>query len=112
MKTQIINLSQLPLNKSGKIKNINCDEGIKRRLLDMGLVSGTNIIPVLVSPSSDPRAFLVRGSIIAIRKEDAENIIVKVWNSMYFKFKGLRDDKNTFESFKLQKYFYIIFDFV
>jgi len=35
MKTQIIDLSQLPLNKSGKIKNINCDEGIKRRLLDM-----------------------------------------------------------------------------
>ena len=33
MKTEIINLSQLPLNKSGKIKNINCDEGIKRRLL-------------------------------------------------------------------------------
>ena len=53
-------------------------EGIKRRLLDMGLVGGTNIIPVLVSPSSDPRAFLVRGSIIAIRKEDAENIIIKV----------------------------------
>jgi len=83
MKTQIIDLSQLPLNKSGKIKNINCDEGIKRRLLDMGLVGGTNIIPVLVSPSSDPRAFLVRGSIIAIRKEDAENIIIKVWNSCF-----------------------------
>ena len=112
MKIKIENLNQLPLNKSGKIKNINCDEGIKRRLLDMGLVSGTNIIPVLVSPSGDPRAFLVRGSIIAIRKEDAENIIIKVWNSMYFKFKGLRDDKNTFESFKFQKYFYIIFDFV
>ena len=74
MKTQIINLSQLPLNKSGKIKNINCDEGIKRRLLDMGLVKGTNIEPILVSPSKDPRAFLVRGTIIAIRKEDAKDI--------------------------------------
>ena len=78
MNTNIENLNQLPLNKIGKIKKIDCEECIKRRLLDMGLVGGTNIIPVLVSPSSDPRAFLVRGSIIAIRKEDAENIIIKV----------------------------------
>ena len=73
----IENLSQLPLNKNGKIEKIECDEGIKRRLLDMGLVKGTNIEPILVSPSGDPRAFLVRGSIISIRKEDSKNIKIK-----------------------------------
>ena len=77
MKIKIENLNQLPLNKSGKIKSIECNEGIKRRLLDMGLVNGTNIEPILVSPSGDPRAFLVRGTIIAIRKEDAKNIKIK-----------------------------------
>ena len=71
---KIENLSQLPLNKNGIIDKIECDEGIKRRLLDMGLVKGTNIVPILISPSGDPRAFLVRGTIIAIRKEDAEDI--------------------------------------
>ena len=71
---KIENLNQLPLNKSGKINKIECDEGIKRRLLDMGLVKGTEITPILISPSGDPRAFLVRGTIIAIRKEDAKNI--------------------------------------
>ena len=74
---KIENLSQLPLNKKGKIDKIECDEGIKRRLLDMGLVKGTNIVPILVSPSGDPRAFLVRGTIIAIRKEDAKHIKIK-----------------------------------
>lgn len=78
MKKVIINLNQLPLNENGIIKEVKCDGNIKRRLLDLGLVKGTNIVPVLVSPSKDPRAFLVRGSIIAIRKEDAMNIkIVK-----------------------------------
>ncbi len=77
MKTKIENLTQLPLNKSGKIKSIECNEGIKRRLLDMGLINGTNIEPILVSPSGDPRAFLVRGTIIAIRKEDAKDIKIK-----------------------------------
>lgn len=75
---KVENLSQLPLNKNGRIVKIECDEGIKRRLLDMGLVKGTNIVPILVSPSGDPRAFLVRGTIIAIRKEDAKNIKIKM----------------------------------
>ena len=74
---KVENLSQLPLNKNGKIDKIECDEGIKRRLLDMGLVKGTNIVPILVSPSGDPRAFLVRGTIIAIRKEDAKDIKIE-----------------------------------
>lgn len=74
---KVENLSLLPLNKNGIIDKIECDEGIKRRLLDMGLVKGTNIVPILVSPSGDPRAFLVRGTIIAIRKEDAKYIKIK-----------------------------------
>ena len=76
---KIENLNQLPLNKSGKINKIKCDEGIKRRLLDMGLVKGTEITPILIRPSGDPRAFLVRGTIIAIREEDAKNIKIEWW---------------------------------
>lgn len=74
---KIENLNQLPLNKSGKINKIECGEGIKRRLLDMGLVKETEIMPILISPSGDPRAFLVRGTIIAIREEDAKNIKIE-----------------------------------
>ena len=75
---KVENLSQLSLNKNGRIDKIECGEGIKRRLLDMGLVKGTNIVPILVSPSGDPRAFLVRGTIIAIREDDAKNIKIKM----------------------------------
>ena len=75
---KIENLNQLPLNKSGKINKIECGEGIKRRLLDMRLVKGTEITPILISPSGDPRAFLVRGTIIAIREEDAKNIKINI----------------------------------
>lgn len=74
MKDQNIDLNQLELDKEGIIESIDCDTNIKRRLLDLGLVKGTKIMPILVSPSNDPRAFIVRGSIIAIRKEEAERI--------------------------------------
>lgn len=74
MKAEVTNLSQLPLNENGIIQELKCEGNIRRRLLDMGLVKGTNIKPVLISPSKDPRAFEVRGSIIAIREEDARKI--------------------------------------
>lgn len=76
MKAKVVDLNQLPLDRNGIIQELNCDGNIKRRLLDMGLVKGTNIKPILISPSKDPRAFEVRGSIIAIREEEAKRISV------------------------------------
>lgn len=78
METEVTNLSQLPLNKDGIIQELKCEGNIRRRLLDMGLVKGTKITPVLVSPSKDPRAFEVRGSLIAIRKEDAQKVEIEI----------------------------------
>ncbi len=74
MKQQKKTLNDLPLNTKGYIQKLNCHGNIRRRLLDLGLVEGSPIIPVLVSPSLDPRAFSVRGTLIAIRKEDANFI--------------------------------------
>lgn len=89
MELNTISLSELLLNQKGIIEDIKCDENIKRRLLDMGLVKGTTIVPVLTSPSKDPRAFQVRGTIIAIRKEDADKIIIKLisWQMLYLEVK-------------------------
>ena len=70
-------LDELNLHEKGEIIDIRCEDNIKRRLLDLGLVKGTKITPVLVSPSGDPRAFEVRGTLIAIRKEDSKKINVK-----------------------------------
>ena len=63
-------LNELKINEIGYIKDLNCPDGIKRRLLDLGLIKGTKITPLFVSPSGDPTAFEVRGSVIAIRVED------------------------------------------
>lgn len=77
MKRIYMTLSDLPLNKTGIITSLNCNENIKRRLLDLGLIEGTTITPLLVSPSSDPKAFEIRDTIIAIRKEDTSKIYVE-----------------------------------
>ena len=67
-------LDKLPLNHNAIIKSLNLTGTIRRRLLDLGLVKGTNITTVLISPSKGLKAFYVRGSIIALRDEDTSLI--------------------------------------
>ena len=69
-------LNNLPCFIQGKIFAINCTGTIRRRLLDLGFVPGSFITPILTSPSGDPRAFEIRGTLIAIRKEDAKLISI------------------------------------
>lgn len=76
MNQNIITLSDLPINTKGYINSLNCNGNIRRRLLDLGLVKNSSITPILSSPSGDPRAFEIRGTLIAIRKEDANLINV------------------------------------
>jgi ferrous iron transport protein A len=74
MERNFMTLTNLPLNTKGYINSLNCSGNIRRRLLDLGLVKNSSITPVLISPSGDPRAFEVRGTLVAIRKEDTNLI--------------------------------------
>lgn len=49
----------------------------RRRFLDLGLTPGTVIYPELKNFFGDPRAYRVRGTLIALRKDQAEQIWVK-----------------------------------
>lgn len=71
-----MSLFDLPLNCKGRITKLNCSGATKRRLLDLGLINGTSITPILISPSGDPVAYEVRSSVIALRKEVSECINV------------------------------------
>lgn len=46
----------------------------RRRLLDLGFVPGTVLEVEMVSPTGDPTAYRVRGTVIALRREQANHI--------------------------------------
>ncbi len=48
----------------------------RRRLMDLGIVPGTRIAAELDSLTGNPRAYLVRGTLVALRREQAEQIFV------------------------------------
>ena len=73
-------LNNLENNEYYTIDKINASEKIKRRLYDIGLVNGTKIKLLLISPSKKIKAYLIRDSILAIRDSDASKIEVKRLN--------------------------------
>jgi len=70
-------LDKLDIDKCAVILNLNCKGDLRRRLLDLGLVNGTNIKASFKSPIGNPIAYEVRGTTIALRKEDSKLISVK-----------------------------------
>lgn len=71
-------LNELGLSESMCVKSITEKSSIQRRLLDIGMIPGTKVECVLISPSSNPKAYMIRGAVIAIRNEDAECIEMEI----------------------------------
>jgi len=75
-----IPLSKLPLGKKAKVKVLTSDGAIRRRMLDLGLIFNTEIEALQKSPSGDPVAYSIRGSVFALRSEEASKILVEAFN--------------------------------
>ena len=70
-------LKDLKMGEMGIITSLSAQGTIKRRLLDIGLVDNTEVQCILDSPSKDPKAFLIRGAVIALRNEDCQNVLIR-----------------------------------
>lgn len=57
-----------------KITNLNLDGVMRRRLLDLGFVTGAQVEVVRKSPLGDPIAYRVSQTTIALRKEESSRI--------------------------------------
>lgn len=73
-------LNKLSINQTGTIKKINTNTFVKRRLQDLGMIKDTKIKKLYKSPLGDPTAYLIRGSVIALRQKDAKDILIDTWD--------------------------------
>lgn len=73
-----MNLSNIKIGEIAQIIGIETNEAMKKRLLDLGLTKGTKIKPILESKNKEIVAYLVRKTKIALRKEDALKIKVRM----------------------------------
>jgi DtxR family Mn-dependent transcriptional regulator len=76
---QGITLDSLKLGESGRVIGISSQSrGVeRRRLLDLGIIPGTEIGVELVNPGGNPTAYRIRGTVIALRDSQARLIKVE-----------------------------------
>ena len=73
----MISINNIDIDKEYKVLSLNVDENILRRFLDIGLIPGTKIKKVLISPFKGISAYSIMDSIIAIRDKEVEGVIVE-----------------------------------
>lgn len=78
MNTNQIPLNKLPMGRKANVAMLTSDGATRRRMLDLGIIKGTEIEPLYKSPSGNPVAYLIRGAVIALRSDVSGNIIVSV----------------------------------
>lgn len=71
----IFSLDKLAVGESLRVCEVGGRDDMKCRLEDLGVVEGTKIRCLMKSPLGDPCAYLIRGAVIAIRRDDAMYII-------------------------------------
>jgi len=69
--------STLQPGERGRILFLKEQGAARRRLLDLGVVTGTIIQAVMTSALKEPKAYLVKDTMIALRKEQAERIFIQ-----------------------------------
>ncbi len=66
-------LNELRPGELATVRGLFPDNGrdITTRLMDLGLTRGARVRCLFAAPSGEPRAYLIRGAVIALRREDA-----------------------------------------
>ncbi|MCI0520030.1 MAG: FeoA domain-containing protein [Chloroflexi bacterium] len=75
----VLPLSDLPDRAHAEVVALDeaCQGFTRRRLLDLGMTPGARLFPEMRNFIGDPRAYRVRGTLIALRREQASQIWVK-----------------------------------
>jgi DtxR family Mn-dependent transcriptional regulator len=70
-------LADLEPGEAGRVKALRMRGLARRRLLDLGLTPGTTVECALRSPLGEPRAYRIRGTLVALRAGEAGRIEIE-----------------------------------
>lgn len=71
-------VAQLAEGEPGTLDHLELPEDIARRLMELGFLPGHVIVPARSAPGGEPRVYRVDGSEVALRRETAGHLILKV----------------------------------
>lgn len=78
---QLISLHNLNPGQRAILEELRLPETVGRRLMELGFLPGQPVSAGHAAPGGDPRVFRVDGTEIALRRETAEHILVRLLDS-------------------------------
>ncbi len=70
-------LDEINVGETGRIKNIEGEGRIRRRLFDMGITPGAEVYLRKRAPLGDPIEITIRGYELTLRKQEANFVLVE-----------------------------------
>ena len=70
-------LKDVKCGQTVRVKKIQGEGPVRRRIMDMGITKGSEIYVRKVAPLGDPVEINIRGYALTLRKFDAEMVIVE-----------------------------------
>lgn len=67
----------LEVGERAVIRSVDCTRAVRRRLMELGLLPGTEIGVVRRAPLGDPIELRLRGYSLSIRREEASRVTVE-----------------------------------
>jgi len=67
-------LRELPAGTTAKVKTVHGDGAVSKRLMEMGVIPGTEVRVVKSAPFGDPIQIRVLGYSLALRKNEAASV--------------------------------------
>ncbi|HLN63470.1 MAG TPA: FeoA family protein [Symbiobacteriaceae bacterium] len=77
MSTEAAPLSGIRVGEQAEVVGLSGERETRWRLMDLGLVAGTRVEVLRVSPLGDPVVYRFRGTTVALRKPDADVVLVR-----------------------------------
>lgn len=69
-------LAELETGASGTVSDVSKRCQMRRRFLEIGLTPGTVVHCLRESPLGDPRSYVIRGTVFALRHDDALHVLL------------------------------------
>lgn len=70
-------LNKVKRGKKVRVNKVIGNCALKRRIMDMGITKGVEVLVKKFAPFGDPLEITVRGYDLSLRKNEAENIIIE-----------------------------------
>ena len=70
-------LGELPVGSRARVAEVQGGGKHQRRMLDMGFVPGAAVAVIRTAPLGDPIEYRIKGTFVALRRENADTILVE-----------------------------------